>query len=130
MLRDRLPWVTRAIEKHGNFGLFVVVSEEAEGTLPDGAFRAESKAQAKRFEDEVLFTATVIEGTRLLHSLTRTMLRGLAMVVGPKVESRFFDDVRTAVAWLVKLAAPYEGPSSMAVLDTLFELRELQRATG
>lgn len=122
-LRDRVPWMEKVIEKHGKLGLLVVVSEEARGALPAPAFRAESRAQAKRYPDRILFSASVIEGRGVRHSLVRTFLRGLSVVAGRSIDVRFFDDVTLAIEWAAERASPYQGPSAEEITEVLDALR-------
>ena len=121
-LRERIAWIERAIAAYPKFGLLVVVTPEAGGSLPGREFREESRAQAKRFEEHLAFSASVIEGRDLIHTLVRTFLRGLAVVVGKRVEVRFFESASDGAAWAAERAAP-EGPDARALLEAIDALR-------
>ena len=122
-LRDRIPWLESAITRHGKVGLFVVVTSNAAGSLPSRSFRDESRAQAERYRDALDFSASVIEGSGVHHTLVRTFLRGLTVVAGRGVEVRFFEDVSGGARWAAARAAPYDGPDAKALLDTVARLR-------
>jgi len=122
-LRERVGWVERVIEKHGQLGLLVVVSNDASGALPGKEFRAESRAQAERYSGKILFSATVIEGKAVHDSLARTFLRGLAVVVARDVPVRFFNEPEPAIAWAADRAATYGGPTPAEIERTLRALR-------
>ena len=122
-LKERVSWVESAIATHGKFGILVIVTDDAGGQLPDRRFREISRAQADRFRDGILFSASVIEGTHVQHSLIRTFLRGLAVVAGRGIAVRFFDDVRSGCEWAAAEAAPYGGPSAASLHRVVAVLR-------
>jgi len=109
-LRERVPWIEKAIERYGGVGQLVVVDRRASGSLPNRAFRDESRAQADRYRGSILFSASVIEGDTVHHTLVRTFLRGLALVAGRDLPVRFFDEVAPAAEWAAGLASASGGP--------------------
>ena len=129
-LRDRIPWVERALERYEALGLVVVITEDATGALPGREFRAESRAQVERFAGKILFSASVIEGDDLQHSLVRTFLRGLAVIVSRELEVKFFDAVPAALAWAAERVADLDGPSADRLAAVLDELRALKDRAG
>lgn len=123
-LRERVPWVERTAKRYNQFGLLVVVTREAAGGLPDKAFREESRAQAKRWESQLAFSGSVIEGTDVMHTLLRTFLRGLSVVVGGQVHIGFFDSVPDGAAWVARHARSNDaGPGQSALVDAVRQLR-------
>jgi hypothetical protein len=123
-LRDRIPWIEGSLAGHGKGGVLVVVSKDAGGALPSQEFRAESRAQAKRYGDSILFSATVIEGNAIRDSLLRAFLRGLAVMVGQdSIELRFFEQAPPAIAWASELAKPFGGPTVDELTEALATLR-------
>lgn len=111
-LREREEWVRSTIASHGKIGLLVVVTADAAGNLPDREFREVSRQQADRYREGLSFSASVIEGHDVQHTLIRTFMRGLAVVVGRGVAVRFFDDVGEGCRWAAEQAQPYGGPSA------------------
>ncbi|MFK7984398.1 MAG: hypothetical protein AB8I08_00075 [Sandaracinaceae bacterium] len=124
-LRERIPWVEKTAARYTKFGLLVVVIDEAAGGLPDKAFREESRAQAKRWESQLAFSGSVIEGTDVMHTLLRTFLRGLSVVVGGQVQVGFFDSVLDGAAWVSRHAqgTDRDGPSASTLADAVAQLR-------
>ncbi len=122
-LAARVPWVEKAIDRYGGIGQLVVVDRRASGSLPDRAFRDESRAQADRYRRSILFSASVIEGTSVHHTLVRTFLRGLALVAGKDVPVRFFDEVPPAASWAEELARSCGGPSARDLAQAVEALR-------
>ncbi len=127
-LRARIPWIERTLERHGAIGQLVVVDPRAAGSLPDRAFRDESRAQTDRYHESILFSATVIEGEGIQHVLVRTFLRGLAVVAGKDLPVRFFDEVPPAARWAEQLARDHDGPSAGALAGAVERLRARTRA--
>lgn len=124
-LHDRIPWIERVLQDHGKAGLMVVVTNDAAGALPTQEFRAESRAQAKRYGDRILFSASVIEGKAIQHSLVRTFLRGLAVVIArDNIVVRFFDEAEPAIVLASELATPFGGPSVDELTQALATLRK------
>lgn len=122
-LRQRIPWVERTVATYGALGLLVVVPPDAAGHLPDRGFRDESRAQADRFRDHLRFSASVIEGDDVQHTLIRTFLRGLAVVAARGLEVRFFRAVHDGAAWASEQAEPFGGPSPQSLIDAVEALR-------
>ncbi|HJL20506.1 MAG TPA: hypothetical protein RMH99_32865 [Sandaracinaceae bacterium LLY-WYZ-13_1] len=122
-LRDRVAWTEATIARHGAIGILVVVTADAAGQLPDRAFRELSRAQADRWRDAILFSASVIEGGGVSRALIRTFLRGLAVVAGRGIDVRFFDSVPGGAAWAAERAAGHGGPSAEELLETVAALR-------
>lgn len=122
-LRARIPWIEQAIRTYGAVGQLVVVDRTASGSLPDRAFRDESRAQADRYRGSILFSASVIEGNAVHHALVRTFLRGLALVAGKDVAVRFFDEVAPAARWAEELARDRGGPSASMLERAVDALR-------
>ncbi|MCZ7685268.1 MAG: hypothetical protein M5U28_43430 [Sandaracinaceae bacterium] len=122
-LRARVPWLEKALRRHGAVGQLVVVDRRASGTLPDREFRDESRAQAERYRGSILFSASVIEGDTVHHTLVRTFLRGLALVAGRDVPVRFFDEVPPAAEWAAALARGHGGPSASELAQAVEALR-------
>ncbi len=127
-LRERLPWIERALATHGAFGQIVIVDGRAAGSLPGPAFRDESRAQTQRYRGSILFSASVIEGDGVQPVLVRTFLRGLALVAAKDVPVRFFEDVRPAVAWAAERARPHGGPSAQELAEAIEALRAALRS--
>lgn len=127
-LRERVPWVERAIVSHGAFGQIVIVGGRAKGSLPGRAFRDESRAQTERYRGSILFSASVIEGEGVHPVLVRTFLRGLALVAAKDVPVRFFEDVRPAVAWAAERARDHGGPSAAELAEAIEALRAIESA--
>lgn len=123
VLRARVPWIEKVLERHGAIGQLVVVDRRASGSLPDRAFRDESRAQADRYRGSILFSASIIEGDTVHHTLVRTFLRGLALVAGKDVPVRFFDEVEPATAWAAALAHDHGGPSADELARAIDALR-------
>lgn len=119
----RIPWIEQAIRTYGAVGQLVVVDRTASGSLPDRAFRDESRAQADRYRGSILFSASVIEGNAVHHALVRTFLRGLALVAGKDVAVRFFDEVAPAARWAEELARDHGGPSASVLERAVDALR-------
>jgi len=119
VLDERVEWIERMGARHGQGGLFVVVSGDASGSLPDAAFREKSRAQAQRFDGTIVFSASVIEGQGILHGLVRTFLRGLSVVASRRVATAFFDDVAPALAWVEASAVPHGGPNATQLRNAL-----------
>ncbi|HEY8428505.1 MAG TPA: hypothetical protein VIL20_09035 [Sandaracinaceae bacterium] len=122
-LRERVPWVEKAIARYGGIGQLVVVDRRASGSLPDRAFRDESRAQADRYRRSILFSASVVEGDSVQHTLVRTFLRGLALVAGRDLPVRFFDEVPPAAEWAASLARGHGGPEARALVEAVEQLR-------
>jgi hypothetical protein len=122
-LRDRIEWVERTIAKGLPVGLLVVITEDAAGQLPGRPFRQESKRQAEAYRGHVLFSASVVEGTRVTAVLVRSFLRSLATVVARGIQVRFFDDAREGARWAAELLEPHDGPSEAAILAAVQALR-------
>ncbi|MCA9610422.1 MAG: hypothetical protein KC619_32725 [Myxococcales bacterium] len=123
VLHDRIAWVERVRASHGKGGLLVVVCDGASGSLPDAAFRERSRAQAQRFEDTIVFSASVIEGDGVLPGLVRAFLRGLALLAPRRVETAFFERVEPAAAWVEARAVPHGGPDATQLRNALETLR-------
>lgn len=123
VLEDRIPWVERVRERHGRGGLLVVVCDGATGSLPDASFRERSRAQAQRFEDTIVFSASVIEGDGVLPGLIRAFLRGLALLAPRRVETAFFDRSGPATDWVAARAVPHGGPDASLLRNALETLR-------
>ena len=117
-LHARVGWIERTIASHGRVGLFVVVTEDASGHLPDREFRAVSKAQADRFREHLVFSASVIEGSGVQHTLVRTFLRGLSVVAGRSIQVRFFEGVGPGAQWASEQLAP-NGPPAMKIIEAV-----------
>lgn len=111
-LRDRLPWVRASLAKYKGVGLLVVVDPRADGILPDGAFREESKGQAAEFGDRIYVSASAIEGDGLKHSLVRTFLRGLAVVANVGFPVRFCATLSEAASFAAQLCEEPNSPSA------------------
>jgi len=122
-LDDRIEWWERMAATYGAGGLFVVVTGDASGHLPDAAFRRKSQAQAERFADSLRFSGCLIEGDGLSSSLVRTFLRGLSVAVPQRVETAFFGDVAEATAWVAERAEPHGGPDAEALAAALESVR-------
>jgi hypothetical protein len=122
-LRERVGWIERAIAEHGAVGVLVVITADAAGRLPDRAFREESRAQVDRFRDAILFSASVVEGRGVGHTLVRTFLRGLAVVAGHGIAVRFFEDLREGARWAAARTAAHGGPSAEELVRAVEALR-------
>lgn len=122
-LRERIDWVERTIAAGRPVALFVVVTEDAAGQLPGRAFRVESKRQAEEYREHLLFSASVIEGTRVTAVLVRSFLRSLATVAARGIEVRFFEDATGGAHWAAEQLAPHEGPSDEAIMAAVASLR-------
>lgn len=122
-LRARVSWVESAIAQYEKFGLLVVITGDAAGQLPDREFREVSRQQADRYRDAILFSASIIEGSNMQHSLVRTFLRGLAVVAGRGITVRFFESVPEGCAFAGEAVAPYGGPSPATLQRVVAVLR-------
>jgi hypothetical protein len=111
-LEERVPWIESTLEKHRGFGVLVVVDERTNGILPGAKFREVSRQQADRFAGRILFSASVIEGKGVQHTLVRTFLRSLALVSARELPLRFFDTVPPAALWAAQRAQNDAGPSA------------------
>ena len=124
-LQDRIGWVEAKLEEHDKVGLLVVVDGSAGGALPDAAFRAESRRQAHCYRGRVLFSASVLEGTGIHHTLLRTFLRGLGVVAGSEVTVRFFSEVPAGAEWAAQQMSRDHGPTAPELIAAVDELREI-----
>lgn len=122
-LRDRVPWVKRALSRYEGLGLLVVIDGRADGILPGAAFRDESKRQAAEYGDRFRVSASAIEGEGLKFALVRTFLRGLAVVVKARFPVRFFDDVPSACAFTAECVAADEGPDAAMLQGAVEAIR-------
>jgi len=122
-LRERIEWVERTIASGRPVALFVVVTEAAAGQLPGRAFRVESKQQAEKYREHLLFSASVIEGTRVTAVLVRSFLRSLATVAARGIDVRFFEDSADGALWAAEQLEPHDGPSEEAILAAVASLR-------
>lgn len=122
-LLDRIGWVESTLAKHEKIGLIVIVPASAGGSLPRAAFREESRRQAHQYRGRILFSASVLEGTGVRHTLLRTFLRGLGVVAGREVTVRFFSELPAAAEWASQQMARYGGPTELELIAGAESLR-------
>lgn len=122
-LADREPWIEQALRRFAGVGQLVIVDRDASGSLPGREFREASREQADRYRGSILFSACVIEGQGVHHTLVRTFLRGLALVAGKDVPVRFFDTVAPAASWAGTLTEPHGGPSAAELTKAIATVR-------
>ena len=94
-LRDRLPWAERALATYGSLGQLVILDRSTVWAMPSPEWRAESRAQSKRFESVLDFASVVLEPDDAKSALLRTLARGLAftLAMDRRYTMKLFDDL-------------------------------------
>lgn len=120
-LRDRVPWVKRALKRYPKLSLLVIVDKHATGVLPDAEFRAVSKEQALEYGDFIASSAVVLETDSVWSGLLRSFLRGLSFVVRASIQVRYFGTLEDAVPFALESSASPVEPQ--ALLDAVASVR-------